>query len=212
MRKVARIALTAASRQDLVGAWTRLGFALDPGGNGVTLADGVALAFAATDDPARRAASVGLSAAPGAPPSLPVDEAAACFHLVEAFPAAPAPDHPNGALRLSEVAAIAPEPANHGEYLSALTGQREMLATSAGLEIRLDGGTSLQVLSPSAFAFRFGVTPQASGFRIAGLVFAVKNARQTEGVLVANKVMSIFQVGRLAAGDAEGVAVAFEQG
>ena len=77
-RKLVRISLTAASWQDLVGAWTRLGFALDPDGAGVTLADGVALAFVASDDPARRAA-VGLSAGPGDAPALPPARLRAVF-------------------------------------------------------------------------------------------------------------------------------------
>ncbi len=209
-RKLVRISLTAASRQDLVGAWTRLGFALDATGDGVTLADGVVLAFAASDDPARRA-SVGLSAGPGEAPALPAGEAAGCFHLVEAAPAAGAPAHPNGVLSLREVVVCAEEPADHAEFLSALTGQREMLATSAGLDIQLEGGASLQVLSPRAFAFRFGLNPRAEKFFIAGLVFGVKNLNETDAVLASNGLMTIFQVGRLAAGEAEGVAVAFER-
>jgi hypothetical protein len=210
-RKLVRISLTAASRQDLVGAWARLGFALDPDGAGVTLADGVVLAFSASDDPAGRAASVGLSGGPGEAAALPSGEMAGCFHLIEGAPAAVAPDHPNGALSVREVVAIAEEPADHAEILSALTGQREMLATSAGLSIQLEGGASLEILSPRAFAFRFGINPRAEKFHIAGLVFGVKNLNETEAVLVANGVASIFQVGRLAAGEAEGVAVAFEQ-
>jgi hypothetical protein len=209
MRKLVRISLTAASRADLVGAWGRLGFALDADGGGVTLADGVALAFAASDDPAQRA-SVGLSAAPGEAPAMPVGEAAGCFHLVEGVPAAGAPEHPNGVLSLREVVAIADEPADHAEFLSALTGQREMLATSAGLDIQL-GGASLEILSPRAFAFRFGINPRFEKFHIAGLVFGVKNVTETEAVLASNGLVTIFQVGRLAAGEAEGVAVAFER-
>ncbi len=209
-RKLVRISLTAASRQDLVGAWTRLGFALDPDGAGVTLADGVALVFAASDDPTRRV-SVGLSAGPGDAPAMPAGEAADCFHLVREAPVLGAPDHPNGALCLREVVAIADEPADHAEFLSALTGQREMLATSAGLDIRLAGGASLEILSPRAFAFRFGINPRGEKFHIAGLVFGVKNLNETEAALAANGLVTIFQVGRLAAGEAEGVAVAFER-
>lgn len=209
-RKLVRISLTAASRQDLVGAWTRLGFALDATGDGVTLADGVVLAFSASDDPARRA-SVGLSAGPGDAPALPSREAAGCLYLVEAASAMGAPAHPNGVLSLREVVVCAEEPADHAEFLSALTGQREMLATSAGLDIQLEGGASLQVLSPRAFAFRFGLNPRAGKFFIAGLVFGVRNLNETDAVLASNGLMTIFQVGRLAAGEAEGVAVAFER-
>ncbi len=86
-----------------------------------------------------------------------------------------------------------------------------MLATSAGLEIRLDGKSRLDVLAPPAFAFRFGVAaPDVSAFRIAGLVFAVKNLDETEKVLrkAGNEVR--MQGGRLLAGAREGVSIAFE--
>jgi hypothetical protein len=210
-RKLVHIALDAGSRQDLVGAWTALGFALDAAtGGGFALRDGVRLDFLATDDPPRRAASIGLSDGPADAPLSGADEAAGCFHLFAASPSAAA-DHPNGALGLRAVVAVAESPADHAEYLSGLTGQREILATSAGLEIRLDGGTSLDVLSPPAFAFRFGAAPQADAFRIAGLVFSVKNPAETETILRANGLAPRTHSGRLLAGPIEGVAIAFEQ-
>jgi hypothetical protein len=86
-----------------------------------------------------------------------------------------------------------------------------MLATSAGLEIRLDGGTRLDVLSAPAFAFRFGVAPATDGFRVAALIFAVKDLAETEAALRANGLAPRHQAGRLLAETIEGVAVAFEQ-
>jgi hypothetical protein len=210
-RKLVHIALTAASRQDLVGAWTGLGFALDAAaGGGFALRDGVRVDFLATDDPARRAASVGLSAGPGDAALSGLGEAASWFHLFAAA-ASPAADHPNGALGLRAVVAVAESPADHAEVLSALTGQREMLATSAGLEIHLDGGASVDILTAPAFAFRFGAAPEAESFHVAGLVFAVKNPAETKAILRANELAPRMQAGRLLAGTIEGVAVAFEQ-
>jgi len=211
-RKLVHVALTAASRQDLVGAWTRLGFTLDSGGAGVTLADGDRLDFLARVDAAQTSVAAGLSGAPGEKLPAIADAAASCFQLAAVAPVARAraPAHPNGALGLRSVVALADEPADHGEFLSALTGQREMRTTSAGLELRLDNA-SLDVLSPRAFAFHFGVTPPASDFAIAGLVFAVADLAKTEAILRANKIASMFQVGRLSAGVVEGVAVAFER-
>jgi hypothetical protein len=210
-RKLVHIALAAASRQDLVGAWAGLGFALDAAtGGGFALRDGVRVDFLATDDPARRAASVGLSAGPAEAPLAATGEAASCFHLFAAPPSSAA-THPNGALGVRAVVAVAESPADHAEVLSALTGQREMLATSAGLEIRLDGGVRLDVLSAPAFAFRFGAAPAAEGFHVAGLVFAVKNPAETEAILRANGFAPRIQAGRLLAGTIEGVAIAFEQ-
>ena len=119
----------------------------------------------------------------------------------------------NGVLGVKSLAAVADDPADFAELLTKLTRQREMLATSAGLEIPLDGGARLDVLSPPAFAFRFsGPAPHAPGFRLAGLVFAVKNLDETECFLRDAGVEMKMQAGRLLAGVCEGVAVAFEQG
>ncbi len=86
-----------------------------------------------------------------------------------------------------------------------------MLATSAGLEIRLNGQTRFDVLAPPAFAFRFGgFAPEGSGFRLAGLSFAVKDLEDTERFLRAGGVEVKNHAGRLLAEPCEGVAVAFE--
>lgn len=209
-RKLVHVALAASRPQDLAQAWARLGFALDASGAGVALDDGVALDFIASKDPASRRALIGLSAEESAALVPPADAAASSFKL-SAARASVAPRHPNGAIGLRAVVALADGPSDHAEYLSALIGQREMVATSAGLEIRLDGGTSLDVLSAPAFAYRFGAAPQAIGFRIAGLVFAVKDSAETEAALRANGLAPRHQAGRLLAETIEGVAVAFEQ-
>jgi hypothetical protein len=209
-RKLVHVALAASRPQDLAQAWARLGFALDASGAGVALADGVALDFIASKDGALRGALIGLGAEESASLAMPADPAASSFQL-SAARASVAPRHANGVLGLRAVSALADEPADHAEYLSALTGQREMVATSAGLEIRLDGGTSLDVLSAPAFAYRFGAAPQMEGFRVPGLVFAVKDTAETETVLRANGLAPSHQAGRLLAGNIEGVAVAFEQ-
>jgi hypothetical protein len=209
-RKLVHVALAASRPQDLVQAWARLGFALDASGAAIALADGVALDFIASNGAATRRASVGLSADEAAAPAMPADPAASSFEL-SAARANDAPSHPNGVLGLRVVAALADGPADHAEFLSAVTGQREMLATSAGLEIRLDGGTRLDVLSAPAFAFRFGVAPATDGFRVAALIFAVKDLAETEAALRANGLAPRHQAGRLLAETIEGVAVAFEQ-
>ncbi len=115
---------------------------------------------------------------------------------------------------MKSVVALAEEPADHAELLTKLTGQRELLATSAGLEVKLEGGARLDVLTPTAFAFRFGAAaPEIAGFRIAGLVFRTASLRETEERLQASGVETKMQAGRLLAGSGEGfgVAVAFEQ-
>ncbi|MDI9848703.1 hypothetical protein QM467_11615 [Rhodoblastus sp. 17X3] len=209
-RELVHVALAAPRPQDLAKKWARLGFALDASGVGVALADGVALDFIGSKDPASRRALVGLSADELVASAAPADPAASSFQLAAARLSV-APRHPNGALGLRAIVALADGPSDHAEYLSALIGQREMVATSAGLEIHLDGGTSLDVLSAPAFAYRFGAAPQTEGFRVAGLVFAVKDTAETEAVLRANGLAPRHQAGRLLAETIDGVAVAFEQ-
>jgi hypothetical protein len=213
-RHIARILLVADRRQDLAEGWRKAGFTLAAGGAGASLADGVSVDFSGAG-----CASIGLSGdldAASAPAPAALDGADACFGLVAApilstpHQALAAPDHENGATALRAVVATAESPADHAEYLSALTGQREMLATSAGLEIRL-GSAHLDVLSAPAFAYRFGQPPRSGGFHLAGLVFAVRDLAETEKVLRRNGLDPRRQAGRLLAGAVDGVVLAFEQ-
>jgi hypothetical protein len=232
-RKIVAVTLAAARKSELVDGWARLGFALPAHENALSLADGVCLDFFAPDDSAaggvedlqaraflahyaaRRsgAALVGLSGEADAfltARPQPLDGAECYFQLIRAREPG-APLHPNGAVALKALVAIAPDPGDFGEFLGNLTGQRAMVATSAGLEIGLDGGR-LDVLTPPAFAFRFGgAPPEASAFRIGGLHFAVNNLDETERFLRASGLDVAARGGRLAAGTVEGVAVVFEQ-
>jgi hypothetical protein len=204
-RPIARITLVADPREDLAEGWRKAGFTLAASGVGLSLADGVGVAFSGAG-----CARVGLGGEPGsAPAPAAVDGADACFDLVASHAEA-APRHENGATGLRAVVAVAESPADHAEYLSALTGQREMLATSAGLEIGL-GGAHLDVLTAPAFAFRFGRPPRRGDFHLAGLVFAVRDLDETEKVLRRNGLDPHPQAGRLLAGAVDGVALAFEQ-
>lgn len=204
-RSIARITLVAERREVLAESWRKAGFTLAAGGAGLSLADGVGVEFSGSG-----CASVGLGGEPPCAPAPPaLDGADACFGLVAAQFLA-APEHENGATALRAVVAAAESPADHAEYLSALTGQREMLATSAGLEIAL-GGARLDVLSAPAFAYRFGQAPRLDGFHIAGLVFAARDLAETEKVLRRNGLDPRLQAGRLLAGAVDGVALAFEQ-
>lgn len=232
-RKIVAVTLAAARKSELARGWTRLGFSLHALKNAFSLPDGVFFDFFAPDDSAatgvedlqaraflahfaaRRngAALVGLSGeADGflsARPQ-PFDGAECYFQLASARETTPDP-HPNGAVALKALVAIARDPGDFGEFLGNLTGQRAMVATSAGLEIGLDGGR-LDVLTPPAFAFRFGgAAPDAPAFRIGGLHFAVNNLDETENFLRASGLDARARGGRLAAGGVEGVAVVFEQ-
>ncbi len=234
VRQLAKITLAGASRRALTDAWEGLGFTFDAASAAVDLADGVTLDFLAADDPEAprpaleaspsllaefasgrgEGALIGLTGEPDAhlgrqPKFL---GAAECFFQLAPRAARRAPGHPNGAVGVKVVAAVAGDPADHAEFLSHVTGRREMRTTSAGLEIRLDGAL-LDVLTPSAFAYRFGAAPaRFSVFRLAGLVFAVENLAHTEEILRRNGVAVRREGDRLLVGRREGagVLVAFE--
>ncbi|MGO9432186.1 hypothetical protein [Rhodoblastus sp.] len=232
-RKIVALTFAAARRSELAGAWARLGFTQV--GGAIALADGVTLDLFAADDPAglgvedlqaraflahfaTRRTGVALLALSGraeecgAARPEPLD-GADCFVMLAPPREKSAPVHANGVSGLKNLVALAESPADHAEALAKLTGQREMLATSAGLEIRLDGETRLDVVTPLAFAFRFGAAPEFDSFRFAGLVFRVADLDATAVFLEKSGVEPKIQAGRLIAGPSEGpgVAVAFEQ-
>ncbi len=79
-------------------------------------------------------------------------------------------------------------PADHAEVLGRAANQREMRATSAGVELKL-ANARLEALTPAAFAQRYGDGEQAlvfatsslkaarAFFNAAGLVFEEKSDR-----------------------------------
>jgi len=229
-RKLFHLTVVAARKRDLVLAWERLGFAVDPDRGCIALADEVVLDFFAPDDGApvcveelqpraflahfaTRRSGVALFSLDSAGParSEPLFGAEAYVRLApQTF--LPAPGEANGVRGLLALVAVAENPADHGEALAPLTGQREMRATSAGLEIPLAGGTRLDILTPAAFAFRFGApAPETGSFRLGGLVFAVDRLEDTQKFFARANVAVVRQGERLLAGVCEGVAVAFEQ-
>lgn len=66
--------------------------------------------------------------------------------------------HPNGANRILELVMVAKDPSDLHEFLGGFTGQREMRATSLGLEIATPRGL-ITVLSPGAFAALYADAP-----------------------------------------------------
>ncbi len=63
--------------------------------------------------------------------------------------------HANGAKQISKVILVADDPSDHHEFLGGFTGQREMRATSLGLEIETPRGT-ISVLTPDAYRYMVG--------------------------------------------------------
>jgi len=65
--------------------------------------------------------------------------------------------HENGAAGVECVTIVAGDPSDHHEFLGGFSGQREMRATSLGLEIVTPRGRIL-VLTPGAYSELFGLT------------------------------------------------------
>lgn len=63
--------------------------------------------------------------------------------------------HENGAQGPASVCLVAADPSDHHEFLGGFTGQREMRATSLGLELKTARGT-IQVLTPTGFEAQAG--------------------------------------------------------
>lgn len=63
--------------------------------------------------------------------------------------------HANGAVEVDEIVLVAKDPCDHHEFLGSLMEQREMRATSLGLELKTPRGR-VQVLTPIAYSRLFG--------------------------------------------------------
>ena len=109
----------------------------------------------------------------------------ACRHLhPENFWSAAQQVHPNTARTLASVIMVAENPAQHAEFLAHFTGQREMAATSMGLDIDTGGGT-VEVLTPLAWRFRTGLEPppEAQTPALAGLRIGVADLARAAACL-----------------------------
>jgi len=69
--------------------------------------------------------------------------------------------HPNGAREILGLTLVAPDPSDLHEFLGGFTGQREMRATSLGLELKTPRGV-ITVLSPNAYESFFGPVAKAA--------------------------------------------------
>ena len=141
--------------------WARLGFALLPGGVIALGSTSIVLRDAAEPTPAFGPFSLIMTEQPNPEQG------------------APAP-HPNGARGLAAVAKAMENPADHAEALGRAANQREMRATSAGLELKL-ANARLEALTPAAFAQRYGDGEQA-------LVFATPSIKAARAFFSAAKL------------------------
>lgn len=174
----------AAFRAAGLGAFTPFDFSREarrPDGSAVTLA--FSLAFAR--DP--KAPEIGF---------------ATCHHRhPDAFwnPAFQA--HANTVTAVAGVVMVADNPADHHIFLSALTGQRDLRASSSGISVATPRG-DIQVLDPVAFARHFAVpAPDIShGARLAALRLVVRDMVAARSCLQAGGIAAADRMGRVVIG------------
>ena len=115
----------------------------------------------------------------------------------ESFWSAELQRHPNGARQIAAAVLVAENPTDHHIFLEALSGVRDIRATSLGLTIRTPRGT-IQVMDPRAFEQAFGIdAPKDAGLRLAALVFSVADLKATRVVLEKNGEPVRERAGRL---------------
>ena len=133
-------------------------------------------------------------------------------HRPENFWNIAAQQHPNGAAGISEVMMIAENPADHAEFLSHFTGQREMQSTSAGLSVETGRGT-ISVMSEASAAFRLGAVFDPIPTRLIGFTVIVPDLRALEGRLASGKIAYQTRSNSIdiPSDTAFGVSIAFEQ-
>ena len=135
-------------------------------------------------------------------------------HFPENFWNAAFQQHRNGATGIASVVMVAENPSDHHIFLSAFTGERELLATSSGITIQTPRGM-IQVMEPSAYAQHFGVAaPDLSrGARLAALIFAARDRARVAALLEQGKIAFTMRMDRVVVGprDAMGATLVLEQ-
>jgi hypothetical protein len=122
-------------------------------------------------------------------------------HFPESFWNPAFQSHRNGASGVAGVVMVAENPSDHHVFLSAFTGERELLATSSGISVKTPRG-SIEVMTPEAYAAHFGVAPPAlaDGARLAALVLAVRDSEKVATMLDEAKVGTTSRMGRVIVG------------
>ena len=123
-------------------------------------------------------------------------------------------NHANSAGGLAGVVLVAENPSDHHIFLPAFTGERELLATPAGITLKTPRG-EIQVMNPAVFRDHFGTEPPdtSQGARLSALRFAVRDIaaakRLLQGAgLAPNDLMNRVIVGP---GAAMGATLVFER-
>jgi len=123
--------------------------------------------------------------------------------------------HHNAASGVMGVVLVADNPSDHHVFLSAFTGERELLATSNGITVATPRGT-IDVMTPAAYAGHFAVAPPdiREGARLAALIVAVPDAGAVAARLDQAKIAAVNRMGRVIVGPdiMAGAAIVFAPG
>jgi hypothetical protein len=106
--------------------------------------------------------------------------------------------HANGAGAVPGVAMVAENPADHGVFLKAFTGESNLRSSSTGITARTENG-DVEIVPPRSFRDRFGVAPavKGEGMTLNALRFAVPDIAQAEAVHRQAGIASRRHAGRL---------------
>jgi catechol 2,3-dioxygenase-like lactoylglutathione lyase family enzyme len=121
--------------------------------------------------------------------------------------------HANGARAIAAAVFVAENPTDHHVFLEALSGSRDVRATSLGLTLATPRGAIL-AFDRRGLEDAFGLEPpQDAGLRLAALVFRVGDLAATKALLESNSVACREHRDRLVVGPetAHGAALVFER-
>jgi hypothetical protein len=98
-------------------------------------------------------------------------------------------EHTNTVIAIAGVVQVADKPGEHGQFLAAFTGERNLKAISGGIAVKTPRG-DIEVIQPWAFVSRFGTAPPdtSRGARLAALRLAVRDMAAARGALQVGKV------------------------
>jgi len=123
--------------------------------------------------------------------------------------------HANSASAIAGVVLVADNPSDHHVFLSALSGERDLRATSSGITVTTPRG-EIQVMPPAAFLDRFGVQPPDTerGARLAALRVAVRDFDTAAEAVRCSGLAVIIRMGRAVVGpeQAMGATLVLEPG
>src|SRR5262245_19086410 len=133
---------------------------------------------------------VGFSLAFARDAKAPAIGFAACQqHFPENFWNPSFQQHANTATGIDSVVLVAENPSDHHIFLSALTGVRDLHATSSGVTASTPRG-DVKVMDPAAFRSHFGTEPSdiSRGPRLAALQFRVRDPAALAAALSAGGI------------------------